>query len=479
MIHAWSATEIVDKIKAKEVSPVEVMDHFLGRITALNPQINAFVTLADAEARQAAKQAEEAVVHGSALGPLHGVPVAIKDLTVTKGIRTTYGSPAYKDYIPDRDATVVQRLKQAGAIVVGKTNTPEFGHKGTTDNLLFGATKNPWHLAMTAGGSSGGAAAAVAARLVPVAEGSDGGGSIRIPASFCGVYGFKPTFGRIPYDSNLSNVFSAHEPFLHHGTLTHAVEDAALLLQVMQGPTATDPFSLPRTDVSYREEMKKSVAGLKLAYTPDFGMYEVAPDVQRKVRETLAQWRALGCTVEEVSLDFGMDLRTFITFFESMWHSAAAAGSGALLEEHPELVSESMQYMIRKGYALSAVEFRQLEYTRTKLWLKVQEVMQTYDALLSPTLAVTAFPHELLGPREINGRAIKRDSDWMLTQMFNVTGMPAASLPVGFSADGLPIGLQIAADRFNEGTVLRLSHAFESAYGTSGVPSTVAPAPVN
>lgn len=465
IIHTYStATNLARRIVAKEISPVEVVDFFLARIGAINPKINAFVTLNE-NVKAQAQEAEEMIQRGEILGPLHGVPVALKDLTATEGIRTTFGSPAFKDHIPARDATVVKRLKEAGALVLGKTNTPEFGHIGTTDNLLFGATVNPWHLERTAGGSSGGSAAAVAAGLVPLAEGSDGGGSIRIPASFCGVYGFKPTYGRVPYDSHMHNVFGSHAPFLHHGPLTRSVTDAALFLQITQGPSPTDPFSLPIVEEEIINHIEWNIEGLKVAYTPDFGMYEVSSEVKRVVEADLDRWCELGCQVEEVSVDFGMKLDEFIEFFTGMWYASAAAGSGPLLEEHPELVSPSYRAMIEAGYEQSAVEYKRLEPIRTKVWHEMQTLFQTYDLVFSPTLAVTAFDHKLLGPEEINGKPIQPASDWMLTQVYNVTGLPAASIPIGFSREGLPIGLQLAANRFEDTLVLRASRAYEKVFG--------------
>lgn len=464
MLTQLTAVELTKKMKQKELSPVEVIDFYLERIEQLNPAINAFVYIAHKEAKEQAQKAEQALMRGEETGPLYGVPVAIKDLTVTKGMPTTYGSPVFKDDVPNRDATLVQRLKKAGAIIVGKTNTPEFGHKGTTDNLLFGATKNPWNTDKTAGGSSGGSAAAVAARLVPVAEGSDGGGSIRIPASFCGVYGLKPTFGRIPYDSNIQNVFGALEPFLHHGPITYSVRDAALLLKTMQGPAPTDPFSLPETGDDYLAALEKDIQGLKIAYTPDFGMYEVAAEVKEIVAAAVHRLSSLGCTVEEVAIDFDLTLEAFIKFFTSMWFVGAAASLGELLKQKPTLISDTMRRYIEAGTTLSAVEYRKLETTRTRIWLKIQELFTQYDLIVSPTLATTAFDYRLEGPPAINGKPIQPDSDWMLTQIFNVTGLPAASLPVGFSADGLPVGLQIAANRFQDVRVLQLSYAYEKVF---------------
>ncbi|SNZ04154.1 amidase/aspartyl-tRNA(Asn)/glutamyl-tRNA(Gln) amidotransferase subunit A [Terribacillus aidingensis] len=459
-----SVRELVTAIKNKEISPVEVASYYMEQTEKLNGDINAFVTMND-NLLADAKEAEAAVMRGDRTGLLHGIPVGIKDLTPVKGMRTTFGSPAAKDFIADRDATIVKRLRQAGALIMGKTNTPEFGHKGTTDNLVFGATVNPWDYTKTAGGSSGGSAAAVAAGMVPLAEGSDGGGSIRIPASLCGIFGFKPTYGRIPMDNNLNNVFGSSAPFVNHGPLSKKPDDSAMFLEAVQGPSATDPFSLPLLDKhigsSYLEEQAE---GLRIAYTPDFGMYAVDPEVQKAVEATFDHWRTLGMSVEVVDLNFDMDRHQFNGFFTSMWYAASAAGSAKLLEEHPEWVSDSYREMIEKGKPLMASEYRAYERNRTTVWNRLQTVLQDYDLVLSPTLAVPAFDYHLLGPSVIDGQVVKEDADWMMTHAYNVTGLPSASLPAGLSQNGLPIGMQIAANRFEDARVLRAAQAYMDAY---------------
>lgn len=240
-----TVVETIILIKEKKISPVEVVKSFLDEIDSKNPEINAFCTVVHDEALREAKRYEEEIIKNGDVGPLYGLPVAIKDLTLTKGIRTTFGSKVFENFIPDRDSIVVERIKKAGGIILGKTNTPEFGHKGTTDNMIFGATKNPHDPGLTTGGSSGGSAAAVAGGMIPFAEGSDGGGSIRIPASLCGVFGLKPTYGRIPNDTDEKNLFATQNPFIHHGPISKTVEDGALLFEIMKGPHPVDPFSLP------------------------------------------------------------------------------------------------------------------------------------------------------------------------------------------------------------------------------------------
>lgn len=463
MLEQFGVSELVSQMKAKKLSPVEVTDYFLKRIEDHNDKINAFVTLNE-KAGEEAKKAEERLMKEENVGDFHGIPIAIKDLTLTNGIRTTFGSPAFQNYIPDRDAVIVERLKRAGAIVIGKTNTPEFGHIGTTDNLLFGATKNPWNASKTSGGSSGGSAAAVGAGLVPIAEGNDGGGSIRIPASFCGVYGFKPTYGAIPNTNSTANAFGSTAPFANHGVLSHSPLDAALFLENTQGPSTRDPFSLPVYNKEISQKLKGDLKGVRIAYTENLGLYEVDKEVAHIVESTLSKWEELGCTVEKIDMDFGMNLERFITFFTSMWYSSAAAGSGPLLNENPEWVTDSYKAMIEEGTKLNAVQYKNLDPIRTSIWNRMQDFFDSYDLILSPTLAVPAFDYRLLGPDKINGKKISSVSDWLLTHLYNTTGFPAASLPIGFSASGLPIGLQIAGNRFQDELVLRASYAYDEEY---------------
>lgn len=460
----FTAQSLAEQMKAKKISPVEVIDHYLKQIDTYNSDVNAFVTV-NPDARSEAIEKEKEIANGQHLGALHGVPVAIKDLTPTKGMRTTFGTKLYADNIPDRDATIVRRLKAAGAIILGKTNTPDFGHKGTTDNTLFGATKNPWNLDKTAGGSSGGAAAAVACGMAPFAEGSDGGGSIRIPSSFCGVFGFKPTYGRIPMDNNLNNVFGSNNPFVNHGPLALSVKDAALFVDVTQGPSSTDPFSLPIFDEKLKDQIAGSLDGLKIAYTKDFGMYTVDTKVLKIMDEQVAKWRALGCDVEEVSLDFGMTLHEFLGFFKNSWYAAAAAGGKEILEKTPELITPSYQTMIERGLSITTSDYINYQSKRTTVWNVLQDCFSKYDLIMSPTLAVPAFDYQLMGPETIEGKEIEADSDWMMTHIYNMTGLPAASIPAGWTRDGLPVGMQIAANRFHDGLVLRASQGYEEIVG--------------
>lgn len=302
-----SAVELRDHILAKKLSPVEVMDAYLERIERENKKWNAYVTMNE-QALEEAKKAEKLLMKNEKVGVLHGLPIAIKDLTPTKGIVTTYGSPVFKNYVPDVEPTFLKRVKSAGAIVIGKTNTPEFGHKATTDNPLFGATKNPWNETLTPGGSSGGSAAAVAAKLAPFAEGSDGGGSIRIPSALTGIFGLKPTFGVVPHDGRPSNAFGSQHPYLHNGPMTRTVEDASLLFSVMKGYTESDPDSAPIAENQAAKPLKE----VKLAFTPDLGLFEISHDVLNVIETACSRFSELGCHVEEVSIDFGLSKRDFL-----------------------------------------------------------------------------------------------------------------------------------------------------------------------
>lgn len=465
-----TATELGTLIKQKGISPVDVVSAFLERIDKLNSKWNAFVTVNE-QATEDAKRAEESIMKGEELGKLHGIPIAIKDLTPTKGILTTYGSPFFKDYVPDYDPIFLQRVKAAGGIVLGKTNTPEFGHKGITDNPLFGVTKNPWNEQLTPGGSSGGSAAAVASKLTPFAEGSDGGGSIRIPAAFTGIFGFKPTFGVVPHDGDRDNLFGAEHPFLHNGPMARTVEDAALLFSVMQGYDPNLPGSIPDLSEDFTD-LNKDIKGLKIAYTRNFGLYEVSQDVAQVIDKAVQNLTDLGAHVEEVQIDFGFSLKELVRTFSGMWCVKFAAGYGELYDRDPASFSEGMAKMIEIGRKFSAVDYKALELKRTIVWKKIQAIFNNYDLLLSPTNATTAFEHHLQGPSMINGKSVNPATGWMMTQIYNLTGHPAASLPVGLTNAGLPVGLQVAGNRFADKLVLQACRAYEINFQTYIEPTT-------
>jgi amidase/aspartyl-tRNA(Asn)/glutamyl-tRNA(Gln) amidotransferase subunit A len=466
------AAELALHIRQGAVSPVEAVDAFLRRIDAHNSTLNAYVHVLYDAARTAARHAEQALSSGAPLGPLHGVPIAIKDLAALKqGVPHTFGSKPFADFIPEHNAAFVDTLEQAGAIVLGKTNTPEFGHKGITDNLLFGPTCNPFDHRKNAGGSSGGSAAAVAAGLASMAQGSDAGGSIRIPAAWCGVYGYKASYGRIAMVS-WPNAFQSHTPFLHVGPLTRTVEDAALMLQVMAGPHPQDPLSLPQTDTDYVAATRRSIRGLKIAYSPHCDVFPVESRVRTVIDEAVTAFATAGARVEEVTLGLHRSqqeladlwVRQLAVIYAEFAATFKTQGVD-LLGQHRGDLSPEFAAMIEQGSAIDAVAYRLDDHIRTEVYDAIQTVLTTYDLLVTPTLAIppvdNAAHRNTLGPTEVNGEAVNPLIGWCLTYLINYTGHPAASIPAGLDTQGLPVGLQLVGRRFADDTVLAASAAFE------------------
>lgn len=452
----WTpATELVALIRARKLSPVELTEAVLARVERLNPGINAFCAITQDQARQGAKIAEAALMHGESFGALHGVPVSIKDVIFTRGSVTTGGSRIFADFVPEEDAITVERLRAAGAVILGKTNTPEFGHKTLGENPLFGATRNPWRFDLTPGGSSAGAGAAVAAGLGPLALGTDGGGSIRIPASFCGVYGFKPSFGRVPSGPG----FPGWETFTVAGPMTRTVRDAALMLDVLAGPDDRDRHSLPSEGRSYLEACEESIAGWSVAWSPDLGVAQVEPEVARITEEAAAVFEALGCRVETVATGWEDSEEIFTVM-------AAAEMYAAWRERLPDWRDRMDPTLVRyleRGGGVTIGEYLQAARRRREFWTQVQGFLARFDLLLTPTVAVPPFAGGGFWPREIAGQKVS-PLGWMaFTYPFNLTGQPAASIPAGFTADGLPVGLQIVGRRHADGAVLAASAAFEAA----------------
>ena len=451
------ATEMAAAIREKRLSPVEAVDAILDRIEEINPRINAYVTLTAAAARNAARAAEDAVAKGKASGPLHGVPVSIKDLVFTRGIRTTFGSKLYEDFIPDEDCALVEKLKAAGAIILGKTNTPEFGLIANTDNPVFGPSRNPWNLNRTPGGSSGGAAAAAAAGLGPLHSGNDGGGSIRIPGSFCGVYGLKPQFGRVARQPAIHG----WETLAHEGPITRTVADAALMLSVMAGPDNRDRLSLPAGEIDFVNAARGDVKGLKVAWSPDLGYAPVDPEVRAITQKAARQFEDLGCKVEEISADFPDTEADWLVIVSS----EIAAATGERREEWEEVMYPYYRGFITMADNFTAQDLAMAQFQREELWAKIHRIFETYDFLLTPTTPVAAFDIETpLGPTEIDGQDIAPTAVACFTLPFNFTGQPAATVPCGFTSEGLPVGLQIVGRRYDEATVIRASAAFERAF---------------
>ncbi|OGK96990.1 MAG: hypothetical protein A3E31_10440 [Candidatus Rokubacteria bacterium RIFCSPHIGHO2_12_FULL_73_22] len=451
-----SALEIRDLVRKKDVSPVEVTEAALARLETVDPVLNAFCLVAADAARAAAREAEIAVVKGEPLGALHGVPVSIKDVLATRGLTTTGGSRLFAAHVPEQDAIPVARLRAAGAVILGKTNTSEFGHKAVTENPLFGVTRNPWNPALTPGGSSGGAAAAVATGVGPLALGSDGGGSVRIPASFCGLYGFKPSWGRVPHAGG----FPGWAHVSHVGPLARTVRDAALALDVLAGGDDRDRRSLPREPGAYLEACDADVRGLHAAWTPDLGYAALDPRVRALCEDAAAEFEALGCHVEVVSPGWENPEDCFGTLIAAQFH---AAWSERLPEAEP-LLDPTLVKLIRRGAAITAPEYIRAVERIDAYWSEVRAFLERFDLLLMPTVAVLPFAAGAPPPREVAGARVSV-LGWMpFTYPFNLTGQPAASVPAGATDEGLPVGLQIVGRRHADGTVLAASAAFEAAH---------------
>jgi len=453
---AWlPATELAALIQKKKVSPVEVVDAVLDRIEKINPRLNAFVTLTDDAARREAKAAERAVGKRSArLGPVHGVPFSVKDLVNTKGVRTTFGTPFYRDNVPAEDAPMVERMKAAGGIMLGKTNTPTFGWIGATHNLVFGITRNPWNLERTPGGSSGGASAAAAAGLGPLHIGTDGGGSIRIPASCAGIFGHKPSYGRIP-----THPASGAWSLSHIGPLTRTVADAALMLTVCAGPDERDQYSLPAAGEDYLKSMRGGVKGLRVAYTDDLGFVEaVDPEVRASCAKAARAFRELGCKVDEVKPGWPSPREAWGEIF-----CGGIATRMASYVDRPSDIEPGLLRIIETTLKNPPSKYVQAWFDRLAWWQHPRAFFEKYDLLLTPTIACPPFKVGLDNPTEIAGKPVEAYAWIPFTYPFNVTGQPAASVPCGFTKDGLPIGLQIVGRRFDDSTVLRAAAAFERA----------------
>lgn len=445
------ATDLAAAIRGKQMSPVEAVEAVLTRIARVNPRLNAYCVVTAEAAREQARAAEIALVRGDALGPLHGVPYSVKDLVITRGIRTAFGSRIYERNIPDEDAPVVERLRAAGAILLGKTATPEFGWKGTTDSPLTGISRNPWDPTRTPGGSSGGAAAAVAAGLGPLAVGTDGGGSIRIPGSFCGVFGLKPTCGTVPvYPTPTTGTLS------QVGPMTRTVRDAALMLAVMAGPDDRDPLSFPTAGPDFTGGLDQGIRGLRVAWSPTFGYANVTPEVLRVVEAAVGHFHDLGCRVDLVERLFADP--------DAIWAPLFYAGLAARLQDvlpaWRDRIDPGLLEVVEEGARIGGVDFKKAEFARAAFYQDVRKIFLRYDLILSPTLAALPFAAGTERPADSPGGS--RLSWVAFTYPFNLTGQPAATVPCGFTADGLPVGLQIVGPRLQDALVLRASAAFEA-----------------
>jgi aspartyl-tRNA(Asn)/glutamyl-tRNA(Gln) amidotransferase subunit A len=456
-----SATELAGMIARREVSPVEIVDLFLGRIEAGQASVNAFITVCAEEAREAARVAEAAAVSRKPLGSLHGVPFAVKDLVNTAGVRTSFGSVALADNVPVADSPAVARLKAAGAILVGKTTTPEFGHKCFTDAPLFGRTANPWDLSRTCGGSSGGAAAAVAAGLVPIGVGTDGGGSSRIPAACCGVVGVKQTLGLVPHDLTPDGFGNQS----HITPMTRTVMDTALMLQAMAGPHPCDPHALglPIPDFVAGARAEGDLNGVRIAWRPLLGNTALAAEVRAAFECALAALEELGAIVEPVDDDFASTEPIWLILTQSFWN----ARFRRYVPEFGSRMSETLLRQMDTGAGHSAVALQEAMFERTRVFREVQGWFDKYDIVATPTLSRTALPiaHDFFAPIEIDGVVTDtvRRAWYPYTLPFNLSANPAVTLPCGFGGDGLPIGLQLVGPHLGDTQLLRAAGLFETA----------------
>jgi aspartyl-tRNA(Asn)/glutamyl-tRNA(Gln) amidotransferase subunit A len=446
-----SAVELAAAIRTRKISPIEVTESILARIERCNPAINALVTVATGAALCAARKAEEALMRGEDVGALHGVPLHVKDNLYVADSRTTFGSKLFETNVTSDDCPAVSRLRAAGAILIGRTNTPEFGWKGVTDNRLFGPTRNPWNTALTPGGSSGGAAAAVAAGMGPIGIGTDGGGSLRIPASFCGVVGFKASFGRVPNWPG-----SAGALLRHIGPITRTIADQALALDLLAGPDSRNLLSLPPAARGFAASLDDGIRDKRIGYTPDFGYAEVEPETASICRRAAERFAESGAHVEEVSLDW----RDPYEEWRILFYGTVASMIESKLPTHAELLDPGLKRVVEQGLELRGVDVARALAARHEFWERVRRFYERFDLLISPTLSVAPFA---VGQ---NDAAIDDlppvPLRWTrFTYPFNMTGQPAISVPAGWTESGLPVGLQIVGDRFGDLLVLQASRAWE------------------
>ena len=456
-----SAAELAALIAQRVVSPVEIVDIVLDRIEKTQPTLNAFITVCADDARAAAKAAEAAVMRGDALGPLHGVPFAVKDLVNTAGLRTTFGSWALADNVSSADSPSVARLKAAGAILVGKTTTPEFGHKCFTEAPLFGRTANPWDLARTCGGSSGGAAAAVAAGLGPIGIGTDGGGSSRIPAACCGVVGFKQTLGLVPHDLTPDGFGNQS----HITPMTRTVMDAALMLQAMAGPHRCDPHSLGLAvpDFVAAARPDDDLKGVRIAWRPLLGNTILSREVRDACEQALAVFAELGAIVEPVDDNFTGTEPIWLILTQSFWN----ARFRRYVAQFGNRMSETLLRQMDSGAGHTAVALQEAMFERTRVFREIQSWFERYDIVATPTLSRTALAidHDFFAPIEIDGQVADtvRKAWYPYTLPFNLSGNPAVTLPCGFGAGGLPIGLQLIGPHLGDAKLVGAAALFEQA----------------
>jgi amidase len=459
-----NAVDLASRLARKQVSAREVLTAHLTQIERLNPRLNAIVTLTAEQAMKAAAEADEAITRRDPVGVLHGLPVAHKDLVDTAGIRTTYGSPFFRDHIPAVDAPIVTRIRAAGAITVGKTNTPEFGAGSQTFNTVFGATRNPYDLTKTCGGSSGGAAAALAARMLPIADGSDAGGSLRNPPAFCNVVGLRPAPGRVPGDPG------SWSPIAVAGPLARTVADVALFLSAIAGPDARSPLSINEDPTRFRAPLGRDFKGTRIAWWRDLGGIPFEPEIRRVVDETRTVFEDLGCIVEDAEPDFtGLD-----TAFPLLRYVSNHPRYSELMKLRPEWLKDTLQFEVAQAEQARAIDVSQALVRQAQMFDRSRAFFERYEYFILPVTQVEPFDVNTPYPTDIAGTTMTTYIDWMRSCWYvSMMANPAISVPAGFSKTGLPVGVQIVGRHRDEWSLLQLAHAFEQATGHGKQPPRI------
>ncbi len=461
------ATELLELVQCRKISARELLEAHLNQIACVNPKVNAIVTLVEEQARRRAHELDELQARGQPLGLLHGLPIAHKDLTMTKGIRTTFGSPIYSDNIPGRDELLIHRLKQAGVVTLGKTNTPEFGAGSQTFNQVFGATLNPYDLSKTCGGSSGGAAVALATRMLPIADGSDMGGSLRNPASFCNVVGLRPSTGRVPSWPTDHAWFS----FGVQGPMARSVRDIALMLQATAGPDPRVPLSINEPGELFGQSLELDCRNLRVAWAPTLGGIPVASEVLGVLQQQRRVFEDLGCQVEDAC----PDLREADEVFKVLRAFRFEMKFGPLMSEHADVMKDTVLWNIEEGTKLTGSQIGKAQQRRTKLFQRTLQFFEKYDFLVAPVCQVLPFDVTQPYIKKIEGVEMETYIDWMKSCYFiTATGMPAISVPAGFAKSGLPVGIQLVGGFRDDFRLLQLAHEFEKLTGiATQLPSVV------
>ncbi len=450
------ATELARLVRTREVSAVELLDTHLARIDACNPDLNAIVTLVPERARALAEAVDQRLTRGEATGALGGLPIAHKDLLPTAGIRTTMGSPIFANHVPETDALIVTRMREAGAVTIGKTNVPEFGAGSQTFNRVFGATRNPYDTSRTCGGSSGGAGVALATGMVPIADGSDMGGSLRNPGNFCNVVGFRPSGGRVPSWPGELGWFTI--PVL--GPMARTVADAALLLSVMAGPDPRVPAALDEAGATFAQDLGRDFKDVRVALSTNFGHLPVDPEVRQVIAGAAPVLESLGCIVEEGCPDF----EPADSIFKTLRAWSFAHGHRERIRTRREDYKDTIIWNVEAGLELTGEDVANAEAARTALFQKVQAYLAEREFLILPVSQVPPFPIDTEWVQEIDGVTMETYIDWMKSCYYiSAIGLPAISVPCGFTASGLPVGLQIVGRHHADLSVLQLAHAFEAA----------------